>query len=500
MALSGTFYRRYGKAIFLQGLETADVGILERCERFGVASADYKWVTPARKFTDLADWYLDLMAYPGSKFPYGRKAAPYHRPIDRLLVSAFKGETIRENHYRALKWLMDRDYDASSGNEELLGEHMVRSLPSQLQRVRDRESMRNLSRMIRLVSNRGFPTPCTKFALDILPENARELPNYLVSSGDYPEKRVDVDDVRASLVSLSMRAHCPPSVLQVVLGDYERRGAQLNTEYLDPPTRLKEYDDMDSDVLPHYLEEEGYETYDPTVWWHACRMEDLLGSLYSDCFGLWGWTEAYPGEAADIFSQKLELLVDYDAVTEPEEYLLKAVLEAMRGITALQEEGALTGLALRKAAWEKLWTAVIPFRLFLTADLNYKHRRISSDIKRFHRFAFDSSRPFNPWGAWYMQHEMMSRQERWDPISPEAFERALKEDEEWQKMWRRFWRTEKSVQWYNVSMDEWLNMAKMQDSGEFDEDDRFHSRWPGFFHPQGATLIRRRSHLIIYGW
>lgn len=50
--------------------------------------------------------------------------------------------------------------------------------------------------MIRLLSSRGVPTPCTKFALDKLPGNEWDpVPNYLMPSGDYRDKRTDRNEV-----------------------------------------------------------------------------------------------------------------------------------------------------------------------------------------------------------------------------------------------------------------------------------------------------------------
>lgn len=509
-AVIDIFYHRNGKEIFLKGLETADVGILQRCEKFGVASTDYVWEVPLQK--DACNAFSRSMgsSYPGSIWRGGQRGLIDHRPVDRLLESAFAGDVIEQKHYDALKWLADRRYNASSRNERLPGKHMVRSLPSQLQKVRDRESMLMLSRMIQFLSSRGFPTPSTKFAIEKLPENELDpIPNYLISSGDYRGMSSDLNEVRGHLVSLSMRAHCPPAILRTVLMDYEARGVKLSTKYLDPPVALDEYEGVREPDLPRQLQDEGIDAWNPTAWWHTCRMEDLLGMLHGDRFGFWGWEESYPGEVDDIFSAKVALLTWYEAITEDERELLEAVIKAMKDITILQKWGSLTGLSLQKAAWEKLWTCVAPF--FDTngiglVDLQCEHRWENNSKKRLHRFAFKDSQPYNPWRAWYTQTELQKRRDAWGPMSAKAFEEALKKDEEWQHMWKMFrWSIgfqgdedyDGRPRWYRVGIDEWLStvekdyppnvMARWGETIDFpgsdfsyDDDD-----WSGFFSRRG---------------
>ncbi|KAI8683548.1 hypothetical protein NCS57_00019300 [Fusarium keratoplasticum] len=451
LAVIQDFYRHNGKAIFLLGLQTADVAMLQRCERFGVASTRYVWEVP---ICPLQRTNLEDTPYPGSIWREGRKGAIYHRPVDRLLESAFAGDHIEQKHYNALKWLVERRHDASSSNERLPGKHMVRSLPSQLQKVRDRKSMVCLSRMLQLLSTWGFPTPCTKFALDRLPGIGSEIPSYLIISGDYHGKLTDRDEVRGNLVSVSMRSHCPSSVLRVVLQDYKSRGVQLKNEYAKPPVGMQvEYDDE--------------RDWDDTCWWHTCRMDDLLGILHGDRFGLWGWEEAYPGEVTDIFTEKLELLVDYEALTKEEKGMLVTVQEAMEDIDNMQKESSLTGLALQKAAWEKLWTAVGPYaRKARVMSENRVVGRLRKE--RLHKFAFyRSERLINPWASWHAQAELQKRLQAWGPMSVSDFEQALRKDRDWQHMWKVFWWAldvnkpgERCDPWSQVGIDEWLSTLK----------------------------------------
>ncbi|EEU44093.1 uncharacterized protein NECHADRAFT_74145 [Fusarium vanettenii 77-13-4] len=475
-AVIDIFYRRNGKEIFLKGLETADVGILRRCEKFGVASTKYVWEVPRQK--DASKTFSRSMRppYPGSIWRAGgQRRAAYHRPVDRLLESAFAGDVIEQKHYDALRWLVDRGHDASSSNERLPGKHMVRSLPSQLQKVRDRESMLMISKMIGLLSSRGFPTPATKFALNKLPGNELDpIPNYLISSGDYRGMASDLN---------------------------ETRGVKLGTKYLDPPVALDEYEGIRKPDPPYQFQGEGIDAWNPTAWWHTCRMEDLLGMLHGDRFGFWGWEESYIGEVDDIFSAKVALLTWYEAITEDERELLEAVIKAMKEITILRKLMPLTGLALQKASWEKLWTCVTPFfnMSFFNmsgtglVDLQYEHRWENHDRKKLHRFAFKGSQPYNPWRAWYTQTELQKRRDAWGPMSAEAFEEALKKDEEWQHMWKMFrWSRgfkgdedyDGKPRWYRVGMDEWLSTVERDYPPESDPsyDDY---NWSGFFSRRG---------------
>lgn len=476
-AVIQVFYRHNGKAIFLLGLQTADVDMLQRCEDFGVASTKYVWEVPLRpsQKTD-----FESTGYPESIWRAGRKAALYHRPVDRLLESAFAGDHIEQKHYNALKWLVERGHDMSSSNEFWPGRHMVRSLPSQLQKVRDRKSMVLLSRMLQLLSTRGFPTPCTKFALDKLPGIEPEIPSYLISSGDYPGKKTDLNGIRGSLVSLSMRSHCPSSVLRVVLQDYKKRGIQLSDEDLDSLLETEEYD-------------ETCRVIEGTIWWHTCKMEDLLGILHGDRFGLWGWEEAYPGEVTDIFTEKLELLVDYEALTKGEEGMLVTVQKAMEDIDDMQKETSLTGPALQKAAWEKLWTPMRPYaREAQEMDFEYEERRL-------HQFAFARrpEPPYNPWGAWLVQGELEKRRQAWGPMSISDLERALTKDREWQQIWKMFlWDEDyaRRPRWYQKGMNEWLNAVERERLDKMvarpEPNTSSYGYWSGFFLRYGEfTLV-----------
>ncbi|KAH7250660.1 hypothetical protein B0J15DRAFT_561129 [Fusarium solani] len=457
LAVIRDFYRHNGKAIFLLGLQTADVAMLQRCEKFGVASTEYE-ASPRNT------------PYPKSIWYGGREGVSYHRPIECLLVSAFFGEDIEREHYRALKWLVHKKYDASSSNEKLPGKHMVRSLPSQLQKVRDRKSMVRLSRMIRLLSTQGFPTPCTKFALDKLPGIGSEIPSYLISSGDYRGKRTGFD---------------------------ENRGVQLKNEYLDPPVGIHECDDVRESDPPDHLRKEGLSTWDPYRWWHICKMEDLLGILHRDRFRLWSWEEAYPGEMTDIFTEKLELLIDYEAFTEEEEGMLVTVQEAMEDIDDMQKESSLTGLALQKAAWEKLWTAVRPYaKEAHVTDFSGDIMGVGDHKKkRLHQFTFvRSRRPYNPWGSWLAQEELEKRRQAWGLMSFSDFEQALTKDRDWQHMWKMFlWAVmvkkpgEGCDPWYQVGIDEWLSTLKrkcplkLPGEGECIDVFKGDEGWSGFF-------------------
>ncbi|RSL89678.1 hypothetical protein CDV31_015823 [Fusarium ambrosium] len=476
----GILYHRNGKEIFLKGLETADVGILKRCEKFGVASIDYVWEVPLPPFQEgpfKTLWRAESRPYPRSIWNGIRRVVDYHRPVDRLLESAFAGDTIEQKHYDALKWLVYKGHDMSSSNEQLPGKHMVRSLPSQLQTVRDRESMLMLSRMFQLLSSRGFASPYTKYALDKLPKNELDpIPNYLIPNGDYRGMSSCSNEIRGHLVSLSMRAHCPPSILRTVLMDYEARGVKLSTSYIDFPVALDQYDGVRRPNPPPHLHDGEMYNWDPTCWWHTCRIEDLLRILHGDRFGLSGWEESYPGEVDDIFSAKVGLLTFYEAITEDEKELLDTILKAMKDITDLQKEGSLTGLSLQKAAWVKLWTAVAPFFEMKKPELHelvfeeMDEEEWECDYKmRLHRFATKHSDPYNPWRAWHTQMELQKRREAWGPMSAEDLEEALKKDEEWRQMSNMFrWSVvfedaehyDGKPRWYHGGMDEWLSAVE----------------------------------------
>ncbi|KAL7760920.1 hypothetical protein ACKLNR_007455 [Fusarium oxysporum f. sp. zingiberi] len=76
------------------------------------------------------------------------------------------------------------------------------------------------------------------------------------------------------------------------------------------------------------------------------------------------WTEEYRGEAADVFGQKIKVLIKYQVLNQLEENMLRGIAESMRSMTTPTKASNIGVVDDRdsQGCWETLYRAILPFK------------------------------------------------------------------------------------------------------------------------------------------
>ncbi|SCO80526.1 related to heterokaryon incompatibility protein [Fusarium oxysporum] len=76
------------------------------------------------------------------------------------------------------------------------------------------------------------------------------------------------------------------------------------------------------------------------------------------------WTEEYRGEAADVFGQKIKVLIKYQVLNQLEENMLRGIAESMRSMTIPTKASNIGVVDDRdsQGCWETLYRAILPFK------------------------------------------------------------------------------------------------------------------------------------------
>ncbi|KAF6528769.1 hypothetical protein HZS61_000081 [Fusarium oxysporum f. sp. conglutinans] len=76
------------------------------------------------------------------------------------------------------------------------------------------------------------------------------------------------------------------------------------------------------------------------------------------------WTEEYRGEAADVFGQKIKVLIKYQVLNQLEENMLRGIAESMRSMTTPTKASNIGLVDDRdsQGCWETLYRAILPFK------------------------------------------------------------------------------------------------------------------------------------------
>ncbi|KAF4490207.1 hypothetical protein FAGAP_11027 [Fusarium agapanthi] len=110
------------------------------------------------------------------------------------------------------------------------------------------------------------------------------------------------------------------------------------------------------------------------------------------------WKESHLGEVTHGFQEKIQLLVDYEAVDPNELLALRCILEALEGITSkVQTLGGFDEERDRKECWLRLCEAV--GRAALHLDLRRGGTRSLLTDYPLHSFILEGQ--WNPWSLWF---------------------------------------------------------------------------------------------------
>ncbi|KAH7179529.1 uncharacterized protein B0J16DRAFT_347136 [Fusarium flagelliforme] len=213
--------------------------------------------------------------------------------------------------------------------------------------------------------------------------------------------------ISSSPLGLAMKSHVIPAVLDLMLSEHASRDLKLRDWHdVCPPSlaKLAKEDKCRQAVSVAWF---GI-TYASVSWVEVTYIHELLRTLHADLHSKWtNWEESYSSEVADIFHEKLELMIKYEMIDSSEEALLKSIEHALYDIA---KEGMPTGRydrELVKRSWEILGKAVMPFA---TDDNLVQHPSTAPGVNgpgRIHRYAISSK--WNPWKDWFIREDVTER-------------------------------------------------------------------------------------------
>ncbi|WJG34559.1 uncharacterized protein FOBCDRAFT_236071 [Fusarium oxysporum Fo47] len=211
------------------------------------------------------------------------------KPIDELLESVYLGEAPIGKSVDALKWLLERKFDMKEqGNQPWCNandycDHFPEFLITILNKSPDRVRTEGICQMIQLLHSYGYSLP---FPMNFASYFGRGLEDIGVPSIPGP-------------LDVALRSHCPPELLGLVLRDYLRPLVKFDATSFAGFTLMKR-------------------------WAGKYRFAEPIGF-----FG----EPKYRGEAADVFGQKIKVLIKYQVLDQLEENMLRGIAESMRSMT-----------------------------------------------------------------------------------------------------------------------------------------------------------------------
>ncbi|KAF5611910.1 uncharacterized protein FSUBG_1937 [Fusarium subglutinans] len=255
-----------------------------------------------------------------------------HSPLDSLLECFVYGSFPIGKSLDALKWLLDEDTkgynptDQPWHKDHCLDDyhHIPELLVTFLGQNTDRARTKETIEMIEALRSYGFCLP------------------YQVNEKVHVELYLDERDVKRLAYTpfdVALRPHCPANFLGIMLEEYKRRGLSIKAACSTRPFQV--------------------ESWAGNVAWGL-----FLGLMDASLI----WKESYLGEVTHGFQEKVQLLVDYEAVDSDELLALQCILEALESITSdAQRLGGFDEERDGKACWLRLCEANPKFR----ADMSF---------------------------------------------------------------------------------------------------------------------------------
>ncbi|KAF5555236.1 hypothetical protein FNAPI_6197 [Fusarium napiforme] len=307
-----------------------------------------------------------------------------HSLLDSLLECFVFGSFPIDKSLEALKWLLDGDLEGSNPTDQPWHKdhclddyhHIPELLITFLGQNTDRARTTEIIEMIEALRSYGFSLPYHGLAY--------------------------------TPFDVALRPHCPSNFLGIVLEEYKRRGLSIKAACSTQPYQVGSWG--------------GYSWPRLDGWW---RLRTNIGSVAWGLFlGITDasmvWKESYLGEVTHGFQEKIQLLVDYEAVDSDELLALQCILQALEGITSdAQRLGGFDEERDGKACWLRLCEANPRFR----ADMSFSWMREDGwDLKQ------------NEKGLWYdRMWDHFQNPERcllilpkWQPVNFEDLTRQYK--------------------------------------------------------------------------
>ncbi|SPJ82233.1 uncharacterized protein FTOL_09638 [Fusarium torulosum] len=423
------FYRAENFLQFYNAVSIVNMTMMERCEYFGAAPVNITWNRPALRRC---------------------------RPVDLLLLNVDEGNDRRDtadraalrnrerdNTFYALGWLLERDAngEASMANESSHGvdlpcDHMSSRMLRQFQVGTSKRGSEVLFNMIRMLSRNGYSNPTRRdsvsgwFCIDQAAWFKGTMRDYYTTSP----------------LDLALKSHVMPSLLNLMLEEYEARGLRLR--------------DWHSQCPPSLVQSARRETtIDSSISWvEISYIDTLVGTLHADLHNeTTKWSESYSGEAADIFRAKLDIMIKHEMIDNAERALLGSIGAALYRIAARGRAAGDLGDEHFKMSWEMLCDAVRPF--VQDHDLVQDPLPALDDNGpgRIHRFAINSD--WNPWKQWLLRRDARLRHRKM--LASGTIRRVPT------RVWEHAWQYDllfilpyanytQVPAWHTVGLDEWL--------------------------------------------
>ncbi|KAF5611919.1 uncharacterized protein FSUBG_1946 [Fusarium subglutinans] len=338
-----SYYLGDNCSAFRQAVRSANIRAMDRCAQFG-AVADTRWELPESDGCQCIS----------------ERQHTHHRPIDELLECLYLGETPIDQCVDALEWLLERKFDMREQQDQPwyiandYCDHVPEFLVTILSKSPDRVRTEGICQMIKMLHSHGYSLP---------------LHMNFASFMDRCQSWEDHGTVRfiTGPLDVALRSHCPPDLLELVLRDYVRRLVGFEVIYEEPSQPLMQrwagkyrFDE------PFDLQFGGgvVETADVS-WWQLTNLLYTTWGLFLDLMdSSTAWAEEYPGEAADVFEKKIEILIEYQVLNQDEEGMLRGIVQAMRSMTTptkVSSNGVVSDSDSQRC-WDALYSAIIPFR------------------------------------------------------------------------------------------------------------------------------------------
>jgi hypothetical protein len=199
-----------------------------------------------------------------------------------------------------------------------------------------------------------------------------------------------------SPLDLALKSHVMPSLLNLMLEEYETRGLRLR--------------DWHSQCPPSLVQSASRQTAinSSICWVEISYIDTLVGTLHADLHNeTTKWSESYSGEVADIFRAKLDIMIKHEMIDNAEHALLGSIGAALYRIAARGRAAGGLGDEHFKMSWEMLCDAVRPFVQDHNLVQNPQAAPVGHGPGRIHRFAINSG--WNPWKQWLLRRDARLR-------------------------------------------------------------------------------------------
>ncbi|KAF9776132.1 hypothetical protein IL306_005719 [Fusarium sp. DS 682] len=459
---------------FRTAVRNADVEAMDRCAQVD-AAPEMKWELPES----------------GGCQCLSERPHTHHRPIDELLETVYLGQVPIGKCVDTLKWLLERRFDMTEQKDQHwyvandYCDHVPEFLITILSKSPDRVRTEGICQMIKILHIYGYSLP---FHMNFHSWwDIKEKPyshfniSPLISDHDDPYNGIKVADksipglIKGPL-DVALRSHCPPYVLEFILRDYLRRLVDFDVAYVEPPPLMKDWAGKQYFWMPSCSSSTGNYTFDQP-WWKFTNILGTIWGLFLDLMDIsTSWVEQYRGEAADVFEQKIEILVEYRMLNQFEEKMLRGIVESMRSMTMPTKATSIAVVDDRdsQCCWNTLWGAIIPFKTikeeYILTVYHLDKPYIPYDGRRCHHFHIDPD-----WDVYVMYHNYQMQNDQIRPTlnRPWGSKGVIKRDDgTWvDREWRRVFYSRDRMTYGQRAWDPWrlLHWTDGRSYAEIDE-------------------------------